>query len=161
MCIRDRLQGIAAGAGGRARAATPCRGRQRTSFGRVIVVGWSPKLASDRALSPQGESDELYLEESRACCRRLDGLVGERDVDRAGGAAGRVELRHHLDRGVGEPAQELGAVRRGHVEGDRHQGEGVLRHRLCRRDRGHALQQGACRLVRQQIRHGGGRPRQW
>ena len=91
----------------------------------------------------------------RHCCGRDARGGGDRRT-RAG--ADRAQLRRHLDRGVGQPEEELGAVPAGDGEGDRLQGQRLLRHRLCRRDRGDALQQGAGRLVRQQVRHGSGRP---
>ena len=97
----------------------------------------------------------------------LDRHRGGRDA-RAGASAfvasragaDRDQFRRHLDRSVDQPEEELGAVPAGDVEGDRPQGERLLRDRLCRRDRGDALQQGPCRLVRQQVGHGSRRPRQ-
>ena len=59
-----------------------------------------------------------------------------------------------------EPEADLGPLPRRHGGGDRPQGQRLLRLRLCRRHRGHALRQGAGCLVRQQVGDGGGRPRQ-
>ena len=58
------------------------------------------------------------------------------------------------------PRRALGAVLPRHGEEDRADGQVLLRTRLRRRDRGHALQQGPGRLVRQQVGDGSGGPRQ-
>ena len=65
------------------------------------------------------------------------------------------KLRRHFDRSLGQSEEELGALPGRDGKGDRLQDQRLLRHRLCRRHRSDAFQQGADRLVRQQVRHGG------
>ena len=91
---------------------------------------------------------------SFACARPLAAALSP--LPRIGAERGN-QLRHHLDRIVGQPEDGLAAAARRHAEAHRHQGQRVLRARLRRRHRRHALQQGPGRLVRQQVR----RSRRW